>query len=88
MNKDSILFDSVITKKIFIREVLENFLKNEKPEKFRGHRYIGNDIWNECNNISVDKIRKYTRDYVIYNSKGKYYHIHRNKEKTISILER
>ena len=88
MNKDSILFDSVITKKIFIREVLENFLKNEKPEKFRGHRYIGNDIWNECNNISVDKIRKYTRDYVIYNSKGKYYHIHRNKEKTISILEK
>lgn len=30
MNKDGILFDSVITKKIFRREVLENFLKNQK----------------------------------------------------------
>ena len=51
MNKDGILFDSVIIKKIFRREVLENFLKKEEPEKFRGNRYIGNDIWNECNNI-------------------------------------
>ena len=30
MNKDGILFDSVIIKKIFRREVLENFLKNQK----------------------------------------------------------
>lgn len=86
-NKNNILFDSIKTKKIFLKKELENFLKKEKPEIFRGKRYIGSDIWNELCDIPIDKIRKYTRDYVVENPKGKYYHIHRNKEKTISLLQ-
>ena len=86
--KDILFINSTVTKKIFLKKELENFLKKEKPEIFRGKRYIGNDIWNELYDIYVDKIRKYTRNYVVENPNGKYYQIHRNKEKTISLLEK
>ena len=85
--EDNLFINSTVTKKIFRRKELETFLKNEKPEKFKENKYIGNDIWNELCDIHIDKILKYTRDYVVENPLGKYYQIHKNKEKTISLLQ-
>lgn len=83
-----IVLNDIIVKKIFIRKELEKFLKNKKPEKFQNNKYIGDNIWNECSDIAVDEILKYTRDFVLKNPNGKYFNIYKNEEKTLLLLKK
>ena len=85
--------DKNIAKKIFTKDQAIQFLEKIKPELFgfktkrcRVKKYLGEDVYDDIQDIKIQTIKDYTREYSI--TKGKYSDIHSNPEYTKLLINK